>query len=360
MMLRSKTAMAFVSAAGLGVVLIGMGWQARPVADPTPGRIVADESEISWRSPVVEPGRSVASPKARFRLSNPGGQPVTITAIQPSCGCAQPVASAMSIDPGGVITLDVAGQPLPVGDRTVTINVRTDSAVTPTLPLTLRLIGSNKPPFLLDATGDLTFLNVDRPNLKPDGESRKLVVRMIETRADAQEPTFRATPPNLLVTKIGEQTQPYREPDTVLRMYLYRVGFAEPPIEDRLAGGVTVIDPWSPEHRTELRVEVEVRARIKAVPARIDLVATAGAEAAAEFLVLTDGTAPIAIEDYRIDAASPLRVEPIWARRGVARFRVAAPVTTAAADLTRTLTIHAAPMADESAVVSVTLRRPQP
>ena len=73
MMLRSKTAMAFVSAAGLGVVLIGMGWQGRPVAVPTPGRIVAENSEIAWRSPVGQPGRVPGPTKVQFRSTNSGG-----------------------------------------------------------------------------------------------------------------------------------------------------------------------------------------------------------------------------------------------------------------------------------------------
>ena len=342
----------------VAVGLVAAGRRSR--ATPTQGRLVAEATQVVWQSPVVPLGQTLVPAHATFRLANPGGRSVNILSIDSGCGCAKPVPSATAIASGQAITLDVEGKPFPIGDRTVAITVHTDSPETPTLDLKLRMLGSRQPPFLLDATGELAFLNVERSSLNSEGESRKFVVHMVELESEGREPTFRVDPPSLKVTKVSSTTQPYVTPGSVIRTYNYQVSFAEPPIESRITGTVAVVDPWFEEHVTDLKVDAEVRSRIRVTPSRVDVASGGGADGSVEFLVLTNEPVAISADEYRIETEGSWHVEPISAKGGVARFRITAAPSIGSDQTTGKVTIRVASIADESAVVAITARRFQP
>ncbi len=344
--------------AAVGVILAVIGWMNRPSS--LPGQLVADEPMIVWQSPIVELGQPLAQAKAKFRLMNSGGRLVNILSVGSGCGCAKPVPSATVIGPGQSITLDVEGSPFPIGDRTIPITVHTDSAATPSVDLRLRMLGSRTPPFLLDATGELAFLNVERANLALAGETRRFTVRMIELDSAEREPSFRVTPPGLVVEKVSSQARPYITPGSVVRTHVYNVSFAEPPIESRIAGMVSVVDPWFAEHVTDLKVYAEIRSRIRAVPAWVELSNEGGPESSAEFLVLTNEPDSVPIDQYRVEAEQPWRVEPITANGGVAKSRVVGQLPVGSAEMMGKVTVRIPSITGESAVVAVMARRAKP
>ena len=331
-----------------GLVVALIGWVARGTRSP--GRLVAEEREILWRSPDSELGQPLTPAKARYRLTNQGGSPVHIVAVESGCGCTKPVPSATAIPPGQAITLDVEARPFPIGDRTVPITVRTDSPVTPTIDLRPRMIGSRRPPFPLDAVGELAFLNVERGKLIPMGERRQFKVRMVETANDSREPSFRVDPPAIMVTLASKKTEPHIGDGNVVRTCTYDVAFAEPPIEGRLAGTVVVVDPWFLEHQNELRVMAEVRSRLRAVPARIDL----PADGSADFMVLMNATEAVALDQLQAEVRSPLVVEPISSRGSVATFRVRSTGPVASMATARIEVRHPA-IPGESATILVSM-----
>ncbi len=341
--------------AGFGAILAAIGWKYQ--SPRPPGHLVAKEPLILWQSPIVELGHPLIDAKAKFQLANTGGRLVNIVSVESGCGCTKPVPSATAIGPGRSISLDVEGSPFIIGDRTVPITVYTDSAETPTIDLRLRMIGSRKPPFLLDASGELAFLNVERPKLNSTGETRKFVVRMVELESAEKVPSFRLTPASLVVEKVSSETKPYITPGSVVRTHIYQVSFAEPPDDNRIAGTVSVVDPWFEDHVTDLKVYAEIRSRIKAVPSRVELSGAGGMEASAEFLVLNNGTELITADQYHIDAEKPLSVEPIMANGGVAKFRVTSTLPTSSDEVTRKATVRISSIASESVVVTVTARR---
>ena len=64
---------------------------------------------------------------------------------------------------------------MPVGERILPITLNTDSPATPRITLNFRMLGSRKPPFLLDIEGDLAC--VADP---PEAETRQIVVTTVE------------------------------------------------------------------------------------------------------------------------------------------------------------------------------------
>ena len=74
-------------------------------------------------------------------------------------------------------------KPPEMGEKTVEFTLETDSKLTPTVTLHLRLIGMRRPPFLLRVQGDLAYLE-DLRSAKP----REIEVLTVETGAMAEEP----------------------------------------------------------------------------------------------------------------------------------------------------------------------------
>jgi hypothetical protein len=111
----------------------------------------------------------------RYDLRNVGDIPVKISSIRASCGCAKPTVSPTVVAPGGTAVLRVAVTKPAIGERMVRINLETDSP-TRWVELTARLFSSNRPPFMMDASGDLTFFDDEIE----EGATGEVVVRTIE------------------------------------------------------------------------------------------------------------------------------------------------------------------------------------
>lgn len=339
----------------IGGALAVIGWIYKPASSP--GRLVADEQEIFWQSPAAEIGHAPVQVKARFRLVNMSGRVVNIISVESGCGCARAIPSETSIGPRRVAWLDVEGTPFPIGDRTVPISVLTDSPLTPKIDLRLRMVGSRTPPFLLNAEGDLSFINVERSRLKEGGESRKFVVRLVESDSAGRDPSFRFRPPSLRIEKISSTTEPYLSPGSVLRTQIYSASFVEFPVDSRIAGVVSVVDPWFQDHVIDLNLYAEIRSRIRIAPSRGHIDITGDTESSTNLLIFTREPAPISISEYKIDNEGPIRVEPIAADGGVATFKVIAKLPHGLDEATGKITVWIAPIANESAVTVIDVRR---
>ncbi len=86
-----------------------------------------------------------------------GGR-VRILSVTSGCGCAVPKFEPTSIEPEKSGVLEVDAKPPEMGEKTVEFALETDSKLTPTVTLHLRLIGMRRPPFLLRVQGDLAYL----------------------------------------------------------------------------------------------------------------------------------------------------------------------------------------------------------
>jgi hypothetical protein len=145
--------------AGVGVAIIAIFGVLRYLsAGPAPPGWLAPSSSIVELQCNSPRGSGVATaPRARFTLSNPGGSPVAVTAVESSCGCATAVVRPPVLPSFSNGTLEVDVTPFAYGERIVWILVRSDSAATPEVRLRVKVIGSRRPPMLLSASGELVF-----------------------------------------------------------------------------------------------------------------------------------------------------------------------------------------------------------
>jgi len=207
------------------------------------------------------------------------------------------------------------------GIKDVLIKIHCDSPRTPEVPLTLRLVGERKPPYLHVIFGDFTF----RGRFTPD-MSRTLTAVTIETEGPTAEPALTTDLPFLSFKLEETSSQPYPGRSTIARKRVYRVGFREKPPSMTFSGEVSLGDPWDNSLNKALRVFGELDASLRVSPATIELVSPNGG--VARLLVLSDD--PITSLDVRQETAAtnnlPLNIQ-------VGRDGVAAKVHTISIEL---------------------------
>lgn len=273
-----------------------------------PGYLVAPEPERIWKAPEA-PARDRPS-AARFAIHNPGETTVRILSIDKSCGCATPEVKPSVLQPGSTGVVEVRAEPPAVGERAVTITLYTDSPLTPTLPLQLRVVSGRQPPFLFDIKGDLAF--------DADGGEREVTITTVE-------PAWRTASPILdsdleqLRFELGEvKDQPYGQTEYVLRSYTYRARFDPSPPQGSFSGLVTVTDPWEPNRTRRLHVFGRAIPTVRVLPSPIVLdLSDPARDVGSMFVILTKDAYP----DLRAEPeAAPGELSPlIVERRGPSR-----------------------------------------
>lgn len=185
----SRRGTGWLCVVGLSLLAIS-GLLRVPRAAPLfPGRLIAKEPMVEWRSPGPgEPG----APNARFEIANPGSSPVRVLTVESGCGCATPKVHPRLVRPGGVAIVEVEANPIEIGEKDVVITLETDSPATPIVPLTLRIIGCRRPPFIVSVTGDLTCQEGYSAE-----DTREIHVDTIERVASSHTPTLRCDLPFL-------------------------------------------------------------------------------------------------------------------------------------------------------------------
>ncbi len=213
-----------------------------------PGRLVPVEPELTWRQPDT-PGPAMAD--AHFEVVNQGGRSVRVLSIASGCACTTPSIDPSVIAPGATGKITFQATPVPVGERIVVITLNTDSPSTPAVPLTLRLIGSRRPPFVLSAKGDLAGLRADDPD-----ESREVRVLTVEEGPAGPSPRLESDLSFLAFDgpRIASEG-PYTEPGTICRTYVYRLRIVSAPAEVPFLGTIKVVDPWDQSRPISLNVK---------------------------------------------------------------------------------------------------------
>ena len=314
---------------GLGLLLIvGSGWTLlRGARMSAPGRLIAKESLLTWRSPAAGPIQPLApdAASAVFEVRNTGGTPVRITEVKSSCGCATPRVEPSLIPAGATARVEVRAMPLLIGERSAVVTLRTDSPQTPEVELRLRIIGSRRPPFLAKAEGELFFEETGSTV-----ETRRILVHTAEAAGSNATPPkivhhsalLHVGPPKLQAEKTADDGH------SIARSYEYLVTVRPEEVREPFSEGVEVVDPWDPEHRVRIEARGGRALPLKAVPARLAIDGRRGATA--QFLVITtshlddlivepaDGRSPLVVERIERDPGGKRATVHVAVREGTA------------------------------------------
>lgn len=103
------------------------------------------------------------------------------------------------------------------------------SPITPKLLLELHIIGSKRPPFILKAVGDLTWMQ----GLSV-GDTRTITVWSVETHKDSEAPILKCDLSFLDFKLLSKKKEPYTEPGTYKITYHYQSAIIARPRTERL------------------------------------------------------------------------------------------------------------------------------
>jgi Protein of unknown function (DUF1573) len=266
------------------------------------GLLVARDSNLTWEGSATRGARGDAVAKVRFELQNVGGRPVRVVSVKSGCGCARPVVSSELVAPGRATLVDVAAMMVPLGEKLGRIDVRTDSPVKPDVPLTVRLVGTRKPPFLYLLDGEVVFLGDYLP-----GMSRELGVLTVEHDRQGSAPKIRIDQPFLKATLAGVETKPFMEPGTFLRRWKYNVELKERPSPASFTGLLTAESPWEHGESLSLNIIGQLQPGLRAFPKAVTLDGT-GREPSS-FLVVCGSPGGVLQVETEQPSAVPLIVE---------------------------------------------------
>jgi Protein of unknown function (DUF1573) len=254
----------------------------------SPGKLVAKEPLLTWQSPAGGSFRlrALDAAQATFHLENVGGTPVRILEVKTTCGCTTPEIVPMVVAPGQVARMEAKATPLQVGEKYVDITLLMDSTLLPAVVVKLHIIGSRKPPYMVDARGDLNFTGEIG-----SGETRSLYIDCVE------RPEFPPTPPIVknesdfldLDPPFLEKEQPTTSPDVVNRKWIVK-GRMKSTAAGLDSGQVIVTDPWDPNHSQPVRVHRDVTPPLRVSPRRAILKASNGdvPPPTAQFVILSN------------------------------------------------------------------------
>ncbi len=195
-----------------------------PTAEIIPPRCTDCEGELAYLGGA---GGEVGDGYARFRyvLRNEGDSPVRIHSIRASCGCAKPSVSPTEVAPGGTTIVSVAALQPAIGELLLQVTLDTDSPSNPFVTLTARVLSAQRPPFVMGASGDLTFFDDDLE----EGTGREIVVRTIETSSKPVVPPIETDLSFLEIEFVSSSERPAPLAGAVERTHVYRTRFNKRP-----------------------------------------------------------------------------------------------------------------------------------
>jgi hypothetical protein len=233
-----------------------------------PGSLVSLEAVQVWRSPNPDSPATSKSRKATFRLTNPGNEVVRVLSTRSGCGCAKPEVRFDHLGPGEVGEVDVIPNLVDIGIKSVPITLTTDSPSTPEVTLTLRLVGSRRPPYLQDARGDLTL----RDSIIGTEASFDATTVIPVGMKESLQPIVRSSLSFLKVKLIEIRELPNtNNPDARFIYHTYRVIIDSQPPDLDFGGEIVVTDPWNSDRFFALHLTGSVEPPLRAIPAILRL-----------------------------------------------------------------------------------------
>lgn len=246
---RGRTVILSALALGAMLAALGAGTYAWRLLGRR-GALGARQSLAVWEAPADAPRGASMTASGTFELVNVGTGPVRVVDVQADCGCTTPEVTPKVIKPGGAAVASVSALVVPFLSRELSINIHTDSAATPDVFLRLRVTGNQRPPLLVDATGDLSF-----DGAASSGERRELVVVTVERKGDKRCPKLSADLPFLDISEARSEEDALGG-DVVQRKRVFWVTLSGTPPPGTSVGAVTVPDPWDPTNTKKINVLV--------------------------------------------------------------------------------------------------------
>jgi hypothetical protein len=255
--------------------------------------------------------------EAVFRIRNLGGRPLTLGAIQSSCGCASVDLDRRVIAPGQEAIARVVGSPPAAGERIVEAHIETNSKSAPRLCLRLTVaLAPGTVPYVSFAPASV------RLNDATIHTSETFTVEALEWQSEP--PWLERLDGGLpgLATAMSLESEHALEAGVVMRRYRCQVHFIQKPPVGPFRGEFSMVSRTGKEPVRKIDVSGEGRPPIRVTPAA--LYGSFQRDDRLEFRVLLQSDRPGHLAaDATVEGADLLQVERIATEsEGQAVFRV--------------------------------------
>ncbi|OJW08337.1 MAG: hypothetical protein BGO49_13120 [Planctomycetales bacterium 71-10] len=205
---------------------------------------------------------------APYELTNDGDVPIRIIKVESSCNCSAPKVEPWTVEPGGKAIVYTETKRPPLGERVVSFTIHTDSQVSPTLNLHLKVASDRKPPYLSGVRGDANFQG--SPGV---GDRSEIVVYTLSEREVDREPKVLVHPAGLglACTLIGSNASRADGLQIWQHEYQYKLEFDKAPPPGISTGEIVVEDPWDPKHLERLPVYINNKNGLQLFPSTVSL-----------------------------------------------------------------------------------------
>jgi hypothetical protein len=211
---------------------------------------------------------------AKFVLTNGGGVPVRIHRLENGCGCASSQVDRTVVEPGESATVSVSASVTPLVQRDISTTVVTDSITRPAVTLTLRVVGSKKPPFLFRVSSIPSL--IDERSL---AEGLEFTVETVEPVGERGAPKPTSSHNFVRFAEAGETVE-FHKDRAIMRKRRYLMSFSQPVPAGTSVGTVTITDPWDPVNSRTINMIVRRASDLTASPSVVRLRGRANEEVA--------------------------------------------------------------------------------
>lgn len=199
-------------------------------------------------------------------IKNVGRRRLRILRTNASCGCASPVVDPDVLGPGRTAMVRVRFMNVPLGEKEVLVELETDSDAHKFASFRVISIGTKRPPYILQAVGDVTFLQGD-----PVGHSQPVTVSAVESDTQPRWPKVRVDLPFVQISRLGYEERRYTVPGSILRTYRFAIALSSQPSSSTFAGRFIVTDPWTGKDSTHLPISGAYKPEISVYPGLVIL-----------------------------------------------------------------------------------------
>lgn len=134
------------------ITVCSLGCENRTQVSINNSKAVSEPSSI-----VIESDGQTALVKSVFKIYNQGETPFEILKVSTSCGCTDLTFNPKIVSPGDFSTLTANISSIEVGTKIISLEVVTNIPEQPILPISVKLIGVARPPYVVNRTTDISF-----------------------------------------------------------------------------------------------------------------------------------------------------------------------------------------------------------
>lgn len=246
-----------------------------------------------------------ADDRAEFTLTNAGNEILDITDIQSSCGCAVAQMPVTRLAPGESTTLGVRVAPPPIGSRSATVAVFTNSPATPATEFTLLAKALNN----RDRVAQVVPRRVDVQATKGESAETSITIHTFESSPEPFVKALRSDLPFVAAHLVAVSDTAQFDGGHVQRKYVWRLTIDPAAPHGAFSGALRIVTSAGEDAVAAVHFDGVVLDKIFAEPATVFVACSKDSQPKSESAAVTVVLRSTSDRPWRINS---LAVDTPW------------------------------------------------